>query len=812
MCSPARLVLVAALASAICWSSDKPFVDSNRDELLKSAPELGALQFDSDQSKLDALLRSTGQQLETMLAKFINVSLAEEVHEMRFDSTNLTWTENREKFRYVIQTRPFAELRNPIKEGGPLDEGTKKGFLLAGRFVSMLSDLLPENQAQSQFRYLGRIPESGWQCAVITFLTRDGTRQGIVWVNEAQSRIVRLRTDFLHHAEGISFDSFTRDVRFTPVDFPALATTPWLPTSATVHATFAKGEVHTVDRFSDYHVDGYEDDTDAAQLKEDTGAPAQRTALADDGFEVILTGLAALQSGETVDAVSEFQEAAGRLPARLEPLYYLGTALYRLHDLAAAETQFREVVKRSPNLAAVHNQLATVLFERHDKPGAEAEFQEALRLAPGNETIRANLDASSSKPSDVPLKPSGGDVTIKVDVRQVLVPVVVTNKEGHHINGLTQADFRVFEDGVEQMITAFGSERADISAPANASAELSPSGATAQAGPKPLATRHAYVICVDTMHASFGNFVHVREALQKLFQQEQAGDSQYVVLGLGRSIEIVQNTTSDPAKVLQALASSTFRKTYLQSQKASSRFETDRYERELQEVRSLCDANPPDPQCPMRKRSLPSEASRLEEETRFDTNQFLAQLRSVVEQLARGSGRRTLILISDGFLLAPGKIPHGLLEAYFPEFRSTRSLERLQGATEPIFRLAVKANVPIYTIDSRGLYSPAEFDVSRGGVNASVAPQVSRTLNDIASDEGATLSEIAAATGGTSFHNSNDLLTGLKRAFADGRDYYVLAYVPANEAQDGKFRKIEVKVRDNKALVSAKRGYWANLQ
>jgi hypothetical protein len=37
----------------------------------------------------------------------------------------------------------------------------------------------------------------------------------------------------------MAFDSFTRDVRFVPVDFPALATTPWLPASATVHATFA---------------------------------------------------------------------------------------------------------------------------------------------------------------------------------------------------------------------------------------------------------------------------------------------------------------------------------------------------------------------------------------------------------------------------------------------------------------------------------------------------------------------------------------------------------------------------------------------
>jgi VWFA-related protein len=180
----------------------------------------------------------------------------------------------------------------------------------------------------------------------------------------------------------------------------------------------------------------------------------------------------------------------------------------------------------------------------------------------------------------------------------------------------------------------------------------------------------------------------------------------------------------------------------------------------------------------------------------------------VVEQLAGANGRHTLVLISDGFLMAPGKISFGLLEAYFPEFRSAQTIERIQDLMEPIFRLAAKGNVPIYTIDSRGLYTPPGYDASRG----TLTPEVNRALSSFATDEGQTLSEIAAATGGTAFRNSNDLFAGLKKAFADGREYYMLAYVPANEVQDGKFRKIEVRVRDRKALVSAKRGYWAASQ
>jgi hypothetical protein len=52
-------------------------------------------------------------------------------------------------------------------------------------------------------------------------------------------------------------------------------------------------------------------------------------------------------------------------------------------------------------------------------------------------------------------------------------------------------------------------------------------------------------------------------------------------------------------------------------------------------------------------------------------------------------------------------------------------------------------------------------------------------------------------------------LGSLQRAFADGRDYYTLAYVSGNPNYDGKFRAITVKVRNRKAVVNAKRGYWA---
>ncbi len=130
--------------------------------------------------------------------------------------------------------------------------------------------------------------EDGRPSLVVAFIERDGTREGLVWVDEATKRILRFRTDVLNHPNGGKFDSFTRDVRFVPVNFSALATTLWLPASATVHARFATGELHSVHRFSDYHAD----ENNAI------GKAAGPTGMEDDAFEVLLKGVAALEAGK----------------------------------------------------------------------------------------------------------------------------------------------------------------------------------------------------------------------------------------------------------------------------------------------------------------------------------------------------------------------------------------------------------------------------------------------------------------------------------------------------------------------------------
>ena len=91
-------------------------------------------------------------------------------------------------------------------------------------------------------------------------------------------------------------------------------------------------------------------------------------------------------------------------------------------------------------------------------------------------------------------------------------------------------------------------------------------------------------------------------------------------------------------------------------------------------------------------------------------------------------------------------------------------------------------------------------------------PQINSDASRVTYENGTTMAALAKATGGAFIENSNALLSGIQRAFADTRDYYVLGYVPSNAAMDGSYRTIAVKVSDPKVVVRAKAGYWAAAQ
>ena len=94
-----------------------------------------------------------------------------------------------------------------------------------------------------------------------------------------------------------------------------------------------------------------------------------------------------------------------------------------------------------------------------------------------------------------------------------------------------------------------------------------------------------------------------------------------------------------------------------------------------------------------------------------------------------------------------------------------------------------QANTTVYTIDLRGPESTLSL---AGG-----------------------LSPLATETGGRHFRNSIAFETPLRRLGRENQRYYLLSYIPSNPELDGKYRRIEVKVRKPGVEIVARRGYIA---
>jgi len=147
----------------------------------------------------------------------------------------------------------------------------------------------------------------------------------------------------------------------------------------------------------------------------------------------------------------------------------------------------------------------------------------------------------------------------------------------------------------------------------------------------------------------------------------------------------------------------------------------------------------------------------------------LEVLERSLNALINTKGRKSLILVSEGFIYDP-------------------NLDEYKKVTEASRR----ANTAIYFVNSRGLE----------GMPLAMTAEFGPSLPEQDS--------LSADSGGFTVRNTNDLSSGFKRIADETRIYYLVGYNPTNTARDGKFRKIQVKVPGQKGVqVRARKGYYA---
>ena len=401
----------------------------------------------------------------------------------------------------------------------------------------------------------------------------------------------------------------------------------------------------------------------------------------------------------------------------------------------------------------------------------------------------------------------GQDATIRVDVQQVVVPVIVSDKSGRHISGLKESDFRLLEDGVPQKLASFAG------------------------GPSASGT---YVICIDTLHTSPASAARLRDTLEKLFEGAKLGEAQYVLIGIGRQLRVLQTATSNPLAILTKLRSPGFQQNF-------GGYDESAFEAQLNGLRSRMDEFCKRCACSARaaQTACSGEIEALKQNVDSEAAPWTAlakglldQFRSVTDELAKIPTARTMIFVSDGFELDPRREFYRVVSGYLPGRPQFQITESIDANLTAVLKVAADKNIRIDAVDSRaGTAAPSL--ASAGPMDAGTVANNSGTTalgtlrpnanpgargtylgnSPIPSaptitEPSRNMEELANLTGGVYSHAS-DLLKEFRNALGDGRDFYVLTYVPQNTSQDGAFRRITVETAEKKFTIRAKSGYWA---
>ena len=363
----------------------------------------------------------------------------------------------------------------------------------------------------------------------------------------------------------------------------------------------------------------------------------------------------------------------------------------------------------------------------------------------------------------------------------VSVDVVVRDRAGNVVRGLTAADFEVREDGRVQEILGISFE--EISAErvtpiattellASAEARMSDPSGAGSASPMAaaaLAGRRLIVLLFDTSSMQPEEVQRAVDAASTFVSEQMSSADLIAVATVSTALDVLTDFTGDRAKVAAALAQLAYSEGTATPPPDASTAATDE------------------------ETAAASEATEAEtsEMDLFNNDVRLRALRTLAESLAPVEQKKAILYFSAGM---------------------ERSGQDNQIELRTAVNAAVRAHVSIYPVDTRGLQAVAPGGDARQASGRGQAlfsgRAMARQFSRLAASQD-TLTSLAADTGGRAFTDTNDFGEAFDRVRRDISAYYLLGYSSANTAKDGRFRRIRVRVKREDLRVEARAGYFA---
>jgi VWFA-related protein len=360
---------------------------------------------------------------------------------------------------------------------------------------------------------------------------------------------------------------------------------------------------------------------------------------------------------------------------------------------------------------------------------------------------------------------------LRLKTELVEIDVIVTDKNHHQATNLKKDDFVLLEDDKPQQISFFSL----FSNPARGPEGPVTSPATQPGGLNIEPGRFVFLI-LDQYHISRANYPRLRESLLRFVRDDLGPRDQLAVIGTSGNLAVFQQATSN-ARALE-LAINAFLGV------GSDYTSLAAIDEGLAQAQK--DIGMP-----------PSGAPGFYEE--YALRGALRSLQAIAQNVAEAPGRKIAIFVSENL----------------PISLSTSTGEDLSYELQQVIGKSRRSGLVFYTLDPRGLTaaipggSAADYE-GKSALRAASGFEDPGATADRLFDSRLGMRELAAATGGFSILNRNDLALGLEDVLADNEAYYLLAYYPTNSERDGKFRRLKLIVRDRPELtVRTRRGYFA---